>query len=189
MGRKEHGMDKAMEFAALMASHGIKIDYDDPGGSIWGVLLVCLTFLIAWGFLNYAIMKFSKWRWRWRHVHKGIKMTSREREAYVKMALADMIEEGFEKMFEEGRIEHSEINVWRQRLGNLVGLTDLMPKNLKPFKQHLKEKDAERKAALKESVAKAEANLEAAKAAIKEERPRFGAKILAFLPGKTQAQT
>lgn len=79
-----------------------------------------------------------------------MKLNPQARETFVKQKLADVIGDGILELEVNGSITRDEASLWMHRLANIWSLDDLMPRQRKVLKKHLKEvrrvRDRNRKA-------------------------------------------
>lgn len=88
-----------------------------------------------------ALIILAHWALNSKKTSRGPrKMSTREREKYVKSLLGDIITDGLEDAEFQGKLTRDEVNTWYRRLGNLVDLRDLLPKSQETIKEGLKKR-------------------------------------------------
>jgi hypothetical protein len=63
-----------------------------------------------------------------------------EREKHVKMRIGDAIVEAVEDLINKSELSRSEAGFWYKRIGHVLTLPDVLPKEMKALKERLKEK-------------------------------------------------
>jgi hypothetical protein len=101
--------------------------------AMWNIVSVSLGAVVIWS-LAFVAGRYSS------STRRRARIMRREREAELKILIADAVTEAVEDLVFTSKIKRSEASFWYNRLGHVLTLPDILQKNTATLKEQLQAK-------------------------------------------------